>query len=272
MPASSLTKHQRSTGCGRLSIEWKNNTSSLKEFYQQGCAKIRLPDLHNATHLEAVLINSSGGMTGGDVLDWQLTVDDGAALTVTTQACEKIYASASDTARTTTKLVVGENASLNWLPQETIVYNRADFSRTITADLHLTSEALFIEPMIFGRAAMGEIVEQGAVRDRWRIHQNNQLLHAEDFCLEGAVDSKLQRSAIANGNRAMATILLIAPRAEGLLTPVREILGASGAASFWNGKLLARLVARDGYELRKSLIPVVELLNSSAALPKIWST
>ncbi len=81
--------------------------------------------------------------------------------------------------------------------------------------------------------------------------------------------------AVAGGAAAIATVLLVSPDAEGLLPEAREIVGEEGGASFWTvggtGKLLARLVAGDGYGLRKRLAPLVGLLNGQAGLPKVWT-
>lgn len=265
--------HQRSRGLGRLAIKSDGQRSRLDELYQQGCAKIRLPDLHDSDHMEAVLINSSGGMTGGDLLEWQAQTTENTKLTITTQASEKIYASVDEaTGRVQTDLTVAPNSRINWLPQETIIYNEARFSRCLNVEMDKTSELLMVEPMIFGRQAMGEVVTNGRVKDRWRIRQNGKLIHAEDFSIFGDIQNTLQDKAVADGNRAFATLLLVAPNAESFLTPVRELLGASAAASFWNGKLIVRLLAGDGYELRNQLLPVINILNDGQALPKVWSS
>ncbi|PCH47183.1 MAG: urease accessory protein [Hyphomicrobiales bacterium] len=265
--------HQRSRGLGRLTIKHDGQQSRLDELYQQGCAKIRLPDVHDSKHMEAVLINSSGGMTGGDLLQWQVTTDENTHLTITTQASEKIYASADDTiGRVQTQLKLAANSRLNWLPQETIIYNEARFSRSLDVELESSSQLLIVEPMIFGRHAMGEVIANGQIKDCWRIRQNGKLIHAEEFHMTGNVDAELQKQAIADGNRAMATLLLISANAESSLNPVRELLGASAAASFWNGKLIVRLLAGDGYELRNQLLPVINILNDGQALPKVWSS
>ena len=73
----------------------------------------------------------------------------------------------------------------------------------------------------------------------------------------------------------MATVLLVGDEAERHLDAARDIAGSDGGVSFWpvagTGKLLARLVAGDGYALRRRLVPLVELLNGRAGLPKLWS-
>lgn len=265
---------QRAAGVARLSCAVGDGRTRLLRLYQDGSAKIRMPTV-SADPLEAVLINTAGGLTGGDRLAWEIDVGAGASAAITTQACEKIYRAASDRAEVRVKLTVGGNGRIAWLPQETIVFNRAAFARTLDVELAASAEALVLEAAVFGRLAMGERAAQGNFHDRWRVHRDGSLIHAEDFRIGPDIAAALDRAAIAGGAIAMATVLLVSPRAEALLDPVLEIVGGQGSASVWSvkksGKLLARLYARDGYQLRQRLVPLVELLNGRAGLPKLWS-
>ncbi|WP_292418062.1 urease accessory protein UreD [Mesorhizobium sp.] len=270
---------QRVAGRGRLFCGKSGGRTRLQRLYQDGSAKIRMPAVQGDP-LEAVLINTAGGLTGGDRLGWSIEVGEGAAASITTQACEKIYRAASDRAETTVRLDVGAGGQIAWLPQETIVFDQAAFARTLDVKLAADAEALLLEATLFGRLAMGERTLLGNFHDRWRVHQNGRLIHAEDFRIGPDIAARLQHRAVAGGARAIATVLLVAPRAETLLEPARAIIGGShvggwSGASFWSvgqsGKLLARLTAGDGYQLRKRLVPLVELLNGRAGLPKLWS-
>ncbi|WFP76721.1 urease accessory protein UreD [Mesorhizobium sp. WSM4906] len=270
---------QRVAGRGRLFCGKSGGRTRLRRLYQDGSAKIRMPAVQGDP-LEAVLINTAGGLTGGDRLGWSIEVGDGAAASITTQACEKIYRAASDRAETTVTLDVGAGGQIAWLPQETIVFDQAAFARTLDVKLAADAEALLLEATLFGRLAMGERTLLGNFHDRWRVHQNGRLIHAEDFRIGPDIAARLQHQAVAGGARAIATVLLVAPRAETLLEPAREIIGDPhvggwSGASFWSvgqsGKLLARLTAGDGYQLRQRLVPLVELLNGRAGLPKLWS-
>ena len=128
---------------------------------------------------------------------------------------------------------------------------------------------------MFGRLAMGERVERAMFRDRWRVRRGGRLVHGEDFALGPDIDVTLGQSAVAGGAIAVATVLLVADDAERFLTAAREIIGEDGGASAWtvagSGKLLARLVSKDGYLLRQRLAPLIGLLNGQAGLPKVWS-
>ena len=265
---------QRAAGLARLACANADGRTRLRRLYQDGSAKIRLPAV-SAGPLEAVLINTAGGLTGGDRLGWDVDVGPDASASITTQACEKIYRAASDHAQVRVKLTVGENGRIAWLPQETIVFDRAAFARTLDVELAAGAEALVLEATVFGRLAMGERAAQGTFRDRWRVRQDGFLIHAEDFRFGPDIAAIMARPAVAGGVIAVATLLLVSPRAEALLDPVREIIGDRGGASTWNvktsGKLLARLYAEDGDQLRQRLVPLVGLLNGRAGLPKSWS-
>lgn len=260
---------QRSKGEGRLAVKFALGATRTKELYQQGCARIRIP---GARHdgLEAVMINTSGGMTGGDRLDWQFRLEDETTLSVTSQACERVYAATQGTATVNVNIHLGSAARLAWLPQETILFNRGSFARRIVVEMAKDSELFMVEPVVFGRQAMHEKVLLGDLRDCWRISRIGELLHAEEARFTGAVDQLLKSRAVAHGGVAMATVLLVAPRAGGLLAEARQILGEAGDASFWCNKLLARLIAPDSYALRQKLIPLINLLNNGTALPKTW--
>lgn len=268
------TEMQRVSAVGRLAVRRAAGRSRLARLYQEGAAKIRMPAVE-ADPFEAVLINTAGGLTGGDRLSWQVEVDDGASASITTQACEKIYRSAGGQAEIACALRVGRGGGLAWLPQETIVYRDAALARRVEVELAPGARLLMAEATVFGRLAMGETVERGDFRDRWRVRRDGRLVHAEDFAVGPDLAATLARPAATGGATAMATVLLIDDDPARHLEAVRTILGEGGGASVWSvggsGKLLARLVAEDGYRLRRRLVPLLDLLNGKAGLPKTWS-
>ncbi|TIT97926.1 MAG: urease accessory protein UreD, partial [Mesorhizobium sp.] len=111
----SLPAAQRVAGRGRLFCGKSRGRTRLQRLYQDGSAKIRMPAVQGDP-LEAVLINTAGGLTGGDRLGWEIEVGEGASASITTQACEKIYRAASDRAETKVSLTVGAGGSIAWLP------------------------------------------------------------------------------------------------------------------------------------------------------------
>ncbi|WP_132271734.1 urease accessory protein UreD [Neorhizobium sp. JUb45] len=261
---------QRARGEGRLVTKAFQGRTRLSEFYQEGCAKIRLPETFSP-EMEAILINTSGGLTGGDRVGWKIVAGDGTAATITTQANEKIYKASADTARLDTRIEVGEGAVVHWLPQETILFDRSSLTRSLEVDLHENSEFLAVEAVLLGRKAMGEAVVSGFFRDRWRIRRSGKLIHAEDLRLEGEVESLSDQSSVLSGQVAFATLFYTGPRAEALLARLRSVLGdANAGASLWNNKLIARITAIDGFALRKILVPAISVLRNGAPVPKVW--
>lgn len=265
---------QRVSASARLSASFIDGRTRLARLYQDGAAKIRMPQTDGGP-LEAILINTAGGLTGGDRIGWEIAIGAGASATITTQACEKVYKANSGRAEASVQLSVATGGRIAWLPQETIVFERAAFMRRLDVELAHDAEALIVEATIFGRLAMGESAVNGSFHDRWRIRSGGRMVHAEDFSIGPKIAGTLARSAVTGGDIAVATVLFITPEPERLVDAARAIIGDQGGVSAWRvgrtGKLLARLHAGDGYSLRKRLVPLIELLNGQAGLPKVWS-
>jgi urease accessory protein len=271
LSALAETLPQRARGTGRLVAKPLAGRTRIAELFQEGAAKIRLPTTFDAS-MEAVLINTSGGLTGGDRMDWTIAAGPDTNLTVTTQACEKLYKASFGTAEVSTRIEAGEGARLSWLPQETILFDRASVTRSLEVDLAGTAEFVAVEAVLLGRKAMGETMREGFFRDRWRIRRAGRLVHAEDQRLEGDIAALTARAASLSGEVAFATALYSGPMAEAYLPKVRALIGnAAGGASHWGDKLIVRLIAPDGFALRKILIPVISALRGGASVPKVWN-
>lgn len=274
---------QRTKGTGRISTKALAARTRIDRLYQEGAARIRVPDHPGRRDLEAVIINTAGGVTGGDDLAWEASAGAGTHLTVTTQACEKIYKADQDIANVSVNLEVAAGATLNWLPQETIFFDQARLRRTITATIDENAALLLVEPVIFGRRAMNETMRTGLWHDTWRIRHKGQLIHAENVRLSGEIAQTLDSMASLRGHTALATLALVGNHAEGKLDGARAVMssvpGCVGGASCWTvadvSKLIVRIAATDGYTLRQALIPLINHLASSgeqkASVPKIWS-
>ncbi|WP_343315793.1 urease accessory protein UreD [Brucella sp. BE17] len=265
---------QRVNGFGRLSVHFKEGRTRLDRLYQEGAAKLRMPR-NGGDPLEAILINTAGGLTGGDRLQWELELQEAARALVTTQACERIYRTSGGEARIATRLKAAKGTYLAWLPQETILFDQSALSRSLDVELEEGAQALLVEATVFGRLAMGEQIDEASFKDRWRIRVGGHLVHAEQFRIGPDVAGQLSASAVTKGAAAIATVLLVSERAESLLDDARRAIGEDSGASVWQvgatSKLVARLHARDSYSLRKRLDALLALLNEKAGLPKIWS-
>jgi urease accessory protein len=115
---------------------------------------------------------------------------------------------------------------------------------------------------------MGESLTDFFFHDRWRIRRDGRLIYADDLRFDPA---RVQGLAGLNGATAFATLVFAGPTAEGFLEPLREIFDAQGGVSAWDGKLIARFVGVDGFDLRKTLIPALTLLAAPSELPKVWT-
>ncbi len=260
---------ERTEGAARIAFKRRDGATVLDRLYQSGAFKVRFPHRPAEDPPEAVLINTAGGLTGGDRMTGEIRLDPACRAVATTQACEKIYRASAGTAEIHTKLSLGAGARLDWLPQETILFDGARLSRRLDADLAADANLLAVEALIFGRAAHGERVRSGLFADRWRIRRGGRLVFADDlrFDLNAEI---LSRPAVLACNGAMATALLLTDTPDQHLERAREIVGEAGGVSAWDGKLVARLVAHDGAALRRSLVPLLGALRDGAPLPKLW--
>ncbi|MEN3792162.1 urease accessory protein UreD [Fulvimarina sp. MAC3] len=252
-----------------MELGLSGNRTRLRTLHQAGCLKLRFPR-HGDGRSEAIAINTSGGLTGGDRLTYELALGADAAATMTTQACERVYRSCGGDAVLKTTLRIGAGASLAYLPQETILFDGGRLSRTLEVEADATSRFMLIEPVILGREMMGERIETGALRDRWRIRVDGRLVFADDLSLCGRSSQLIDERAALDGARAFATVLLKGETAEAQLDAARRIVGDAGGASLMDGLLVVRLVEKSGFRLRKRLVPLLETLGE-APLPLVWS-
>jgi len=268
-----LPRLQRARGEGRLSTKQGDGVTRLDRLYQDGCAKIRLPHTHSSA-LEAVLINTAGGLTGGDRMDWTAQVAADGRAVLTTQACERIYRSLGGPASVHTRLEVGANAHLDWLPQETILFAASQLDRRIDIDLAEGASLTAIEAILLGRDAMGEVALDARLRDNWRVRRNGRLIHAEATRLDGTLAERNGLPLLA-GKRAFATVLHIAPNADACasrLVHLRATLPEDGriAASANGERLVVRVLAQTGLAMRRLIVPILAELSGAGSLPRLW--
>jgi urease accessory protein len=263
-----LSHHQRAKGTGRISTQLHDGRTRLATLYQEGCAKIRLPNTHDHS-LQAVLINTAGGLTGGDRIDWRAEAAPGTRMVLTTQACERIYRSTGADARVSAHLTVGAGAQLDWLPQETILFENSRLDRTLDVDLADGAKFCAVEAILLGREAMGENARTALLRDNWRIRCNGRLIHAEATRLSA---DPLERDGLSllDGALAFATVLYIGDDAERRLSPVRDMLTGRTGTSLVGERLMVRIIAESGLALHRTIAPIVAYLSSAGSLPRLW--
>jgi urease accessory protein len=237
-----------------------------------GCLKLLFPQTQEPA-MTAVQLNTAGGITGGDHLMFAAQAEEQSHLRLTTQAAERIYRSVDGRPGTVeTSLTVAAGARLDWLPQETILFDHSSLRRSMRVDLAHDARLFMVEPLIFGRAAMGEVLTQVSLRDSWRIYRDNTLIFADALRFERDLNLQMKRPAIGDGAGAMMTALFAAPanECEALLAQIRPMLSETAGASLLRPDLLVlRALAEDGFCLRRDMIPTLTLLNG-AELPRTW--
>jgi len=260
----------RASGIVAFEVRAADGASRCGELAESGSLRVRFPS-PDATGLAAVLVNTAGGVAGGDRFDITVTARAASRITMTTAAAEKVYRTHGPDARLSIALEVEDDAHLAWLPQETILFDHARVSRSIDVALSERASLLLCEMVVFGRAAMGERMLQGSLVDRWRLKRGGRLIFAENLRLDGDIAAWLDRPAIGRGAAAIATVL-VAPGDEALVARVREMaadLGTEVGVSAWNGFAMVRFCAQDAARLRADLIAVLSHV-APAALPRIW--
>jgi urease accessory protein len=241
------------------------------QLHESGSLRVRFPS-SDVEGLSGVFVNTAGGIAGGDRFDVDITVAERARLTLTTAAAEKIYRSHGPASQLDIALRVADGAHLSWLPQETILFNQVHVSRQIEIDLTGSASLVLCEMVVFGRAAMGEVMERGTFIDRWRLRHDGRLVFAEDVRLDGDLRDKIASRAIGNGAVAIGTVL-IAPGDEALISRIRDLCGnvkSEMGMSAWNGFAIARFCAQDAAQLRIDVMTVLGAVLSSN-VPRLWT-
>jgi urease accessory protein len=268
--ASAIFAANRAQGSVTFDVHLVEGVTRRRQLHESGSLRVRFPS-PEAEGLSAVFVNTAGGVAGGDRFDIDIAAGEGSRLTLTTAAAEKIYRAESNPAQLNISLKAVAGAHLGWLPQETILFDRARVSRRIDIDLAESASLLLCEIVVFGRAAMGERMQSGEFIDRWRIRRGGRLVFAETIRLDGDIGAKLASPAIAKGGVAIGTALIV-PGDEALVERIRtlsETFGGEVGISAWNGFAMARFCAQDAARLRADMMAVLGRASGSA-LPRLW--
>ena len=260
----------RAQGAVKFDVKLQDGVTRRGVVHESGSLRVRFPS-PEGDGLSGVFVNTAGGIAGGDRFDIDIRVGEGARLTLTTAAAEKVYRAPGPVAALNIALKAEAGAHLAWLPQETILFDRARISRRIDIDLAADASLLLCEIVVFGRAAMGERMQHGEFIDRWRLRRAGRLVFAETIRLDGDIGAKLLQPAIAKGGVAIGTALIV-PGDEAVVERIREASEAFGGEvgiSAWNGFAMARFCAQDAARLRADMMAVLGRA-SGLPLPRLW--
>ena len=271
--ASETFAANRAQGAVKFDVRLQDGVTRRGSLHESGSLRVRFPT-PEAEGLSGVFVNTAGGIAGGDRFDIDISTGEGSRLTLTTAAAEKVYRAGGPAAQLNIALKAGARSHLAWLPQETILFDRARISRRIDIDLVEDAQLLLCEIVVFGRAAMGERVLAWRVRRSLAAAPRRRLspmLLAETIRLDGDIGEKLARPAVAKGGVAIGTALIV-PGDEAMVERIREVsetFGGEVGISAWNGFAMARFCAQDAARLRADMMSVLGRA-SGAVLPRLW--
>jgi len=266
---------QRASGLSRIVLRG----TDVVDVYQKFPARIMFPIVGDGSTREAVVINAAGGIAGGDRLQLDITALGNARLAVTSQAAEKIYRGLDEPARIVTRLKAHATAKLAWLPQETIIFNAARIHRQTEIDLCAGAEVMALEWLVLGRAAHGEEVVRGHIRDRWLVRKDGRLVWADTFLVAEETFPHLRRRALLAESKAIGTLLYfgadLAARLE-MLRDVARSLACHCAVTIVSGLVVVRFAAEASSDLKAALTCILQHFASEHnpgpfRVPKMWS-
>jgi urease accessory protein len=259
---------ERSQGAARLAFRHLDGKTRLADLHQSGSAKAFVHPAKGGP--EVVFLNTSGGMTGGDRLAFGLTLGEGCRVTATTQTAERAYRSDAGVAEVEVLHDLGPGAHLDWLPQETILFDGSALARRTEVSLAAGASCLLLEAITLGRAAMGEVVRTIDLKDRRRVLRQGVPVLVEPLAL--GTPALTAGTGVLQGARAFASLALVQAGAEARVTAVRAVLdepGVTAGASAFDGKLTLRLMAVDAFPLRRQILRVLAVLRDGP-LPRVW--
>src|SRR3984957_20288154 len=169
-PRGGAANWQRARAEARAAFARVGARTEPARLFETGVLRWRFPRSSNPC--EAAIVNTGGGVAGGDCYSVSLTLSEGAEVEATTPSAERIYRSEGPAASIATRLTLMPSTRLVWLPQETLIFEGARLERRLELDTSSEAEFLVAETLVFGRLAMGETQIDARVRDSWRIRRD----------------------------------------------------------------------------------------------------
>lgn len=276
-----LPRLERAEGALALALARDDaGVTRIDDLYQRDPCRALFPTAEPGDVFQAVMLTTSGGLAGGDRIAATIAAGAGTRALVTTQAAEKVHRARAENTLFSVDISVGAGAWLEWLPQETILFDGARFRRETRLSLAADAQLLAAEIVVFGRAARGERLAAGHYLDRWRVVRDGRLVWHDAVGWAGDPAVALGHPAGFAGAGAMATAIYAGPSARRHLECARAALSCArsrSGATVVNGLLVARFLAGDAQILRSDLAQLWcslrrEAGNLPPVLPRTWYT
>jgi urease accessory protein len=270
---------QRADGSARIVLSGSEMGTRIMDVFERSPIRIMFPKTAGDAVMEAVLINTAGGIAGGDRLKFDVTALANASIAVTSQAAEKVYRALSEPARISTKLKACEASRLAWLPQKTIIFNLSRLSRKTEIELSSGAELLALEWLVLGRAAHGEAIAGGHISDSWRVRFDGRLVWADSFHAADETFRHLHRKALLSDCKAIGTLIYFGPNLNARLEFLRDMapsLGCHCAVTSVGGLIVARFAAVVSFDLELALRSFLQKFSRELGpgpfrVPTMWS-
>jgi urease accessory protein len=270
---------QRSDGFARLILAGSAHGTRIVDIFQRSPIRIMFPGIRGAPVEEAVVVNTAGGIAGGDRLEFAVTLLANASVTVTSQAAERVYRALNEPALIETRLKICKAARLAWLPQETIAFNGGRMRRNTEIEISAGAELLALEWLVLGREAHGEEMVGGQITDGWQVRLDGRLIWADRFRATGDVFPRLRSRALLADFKAIGTLIYFGPDAQARVQFLRDLapqLQCHCATTALSGLVITRLAARAVSELKAGLREILLQFERTLAqgpfrIPKMWS-
>ena len=280
--ASGEARAARLAADGRVEVVvgLADGVTRLVDLYQQTPLRLLCPRVEADEPLTGVLVNTAGGVVGGDRQRVSVVCTAGSEILITGQAAEKVYRSLGRCAHIEVDLRLHGGACLELLPQGTIVFDSAMLRRRTTVRRDAGSKLLAGEILVLGRLGMGERFRRGLLDDRWVIEDSGRLAWIDALHLEGDFDRLADSPAGLGGATALATVIYVADDAALRLDEARELLadGVSGVragATVLGNVLVCRWLGVEPHRLRAFVGAFWRAFRASALarpakLPVLW--
>jgi urease accessory protein len=271
MPMTAIAPRlQRASGECRVAFDLRHGQTRLGDLYQRDPCRVLFPKPELGEPPQAVLLTTSGGVTDGDSLKMAIEIGPSAAAVATTQAAEKIYRAAKGGGHCAIDVAVrvGEGASLDWLPQETIVFQGARLKRRTVADVEPGGALLACEMVVLGRAASGERFVSGLLLDSWSVRRTGRLAWTDTLRIEGETPA----GAGFGAANALATVIGVWDAPQPQFEKARALLARAGdvraGVTLVNGVMVARLLG-EATAVRGATIRFLTDFRGQR-LPRVW--